>query len=146
MKAKIGSFEVEGTPEEIGRLIREMGTVTSSQGDRKAETEGGRQFVPEEVAFKAIKRRALSDAQKALLSALAMGHPSWTSAHDLQKATSYSPNQLAGLLGALGKRVAATEGYPQGAVFLDYRWDYDEDCYFYRLPEGVFSAVKRAGL
>ena len=146
MKARIGSVEVEGTPEEIGRLIRDLETLPSSSGDKRATDDGDRRFVDEGVAFKMIKRRPLSDGQKALIEKLGSEHPSWTSAKDLQKATKFNANQLAGLLGAFGKRVSSTEGYIQGSILFDYRWDYDHDCYFYRLPEGVLAAVKRAGL
>ena len=146
MKAKIGSIEVDGTPEEIAALIRElpMGMSIATQPHSSAVPE--RKFVSEEVAFKVLKRRPLSIEQSAALSLMRKNHPNWTLAFDLQKATNYAPNQLAGLLGALGKRVGSTEGYVKNTAFLDQEWDYEKDCYRYRLPEGVLAAVKRAGL
>lgn len=143
MKARFGSVEVEGPPHEIAALIRDM------QGDGGAVASpkrGGKAFVSEDVAFKVLKRRALSPGQTAMLKLLRRNHPSWTTAHDLQKATQYDANQLAGLLGAFGKRVAATEGYAQGTWFLDQEWDYEQDCNKYRLPETVLAAVGRAGI
>jgi|JI10StandDraft_1071094.scaffolds.fasta_scaffold31412_5 hypothetical protein len=146
MKAKIGTVEVEGTPEEIGRLIRDLGTLPGATSDKKMEDAGDRKFVSEEIAFKMIKRRPLSDAQRALFAKLASEHPGWTSALDLQKATKFNANQLAGLLGAVGKRIGSTEGYINNSTLVDYKWDYEQDCYLYRLPEGVLAAVRRAGL
>lgn len=147
MKAKIGSIEVEGTPQELSQLFWSMGI----QDIRKAAATSvpevdGKGVMSEDVAFRMLKRRSLSDSQRAIFSLLRKRHPAWTSAKELQKAANYSANQLAGLLGALGKRASATEGYVPGSALLEYRWDYDDDCYYYRLPEEVKSAVVRAGL
>lgn len=147
MKAKIGSVEVEGTPQEISQLLWSMGVHDVTKLTAKTtSTVGDKDAVSQDVAFRMLKRRPLSDPQKALFSLLRTNHPKWTSAKELQKITKYRPNQLAGLLGALGKRVSSTEGYVKGSILLDYRWDYDDDCYFYRLPDDVKAAVERAGL
>ena len=81
-----------------------------------------------------------------MLKTLRDNHPKWTSAKELEKATAYNSNQLAGLLGAFGKRVAATDGFDDGMVLFDYEWSYDEDCYFYRLDEDTLQGVLRAKL
>jgi hypothetical protein len=147
MKAKIGSVEVEGTPQEISQLLWSMGVHEVAELRAKTPRAGGdKGTVSQDVAFRMLKRRPLSETQKALFSLLRANHPEWTSAKALQKATKYRPNQLAGLLGALGKRVSSTEGYVPGSILLDYRWDYDDDCYYYRLPDDVKAAVERAGL
>ena len=148
VKAKIDGIEVEGTPDELARFARMMqfefaGTAILSHANVGSEAT---KFVDEEFAFRVLKRRSLSNEQKAFLSLLHTKSPSWVSALDLQEATKYRPNQLSGLLGAFGKRVASTEGYREGASFFEVEWDYDEDCYKYRLPEGSLAAVKRAGI
>jgi hypothetical protein len=146
MKAKIGAVEVEGTPQEISQLLWSMGVHDVSKLTAKSTAAEEKRFVSQDVAFRMLKRRPLSDSQRALFSMLRANHPNWTSAKALQKTTKYNPNQLAGLLGALGKRVSSTDGYVGGSVLLDYRWDYDDDCYQYRLPDDVKAAVERAGL
>ena len=146
MKAKIGTVEVEGSPDEIFRLLWSMGLHQETKPPSSAQRSGDREFVSEKVAYRTLKRRPLSEHQKALFATLRQNHPDWTSATDLQKATKYNPNQLAGLLGALGKRVASTEGYIKGSVLLDYKWDYENDCWLYRLPDDVKAAVERFGL
>jgi len=146
MKAKIGSVEVEGTPQEISQLLWSMGIHDVSKLTATAPPREDKTFVSGDVAFRMLKRRPLSDPQRALFSHLRANHPNWTSAKDLQKVTKYNANQLAGLLGALGKRVGSTDGYVPGSAVLDYRWDYDDDCYYYRLPDEVKNAVVRAGL
>lgn len=147
MKAKIGSIEVEGTPEEIAALLSRMPLASFPVAqDAVQSPRSGRTFVSEEIAFRALKRRPLSKEQNAVLTKLKANHPAWTSAKDLQKATNYTRNQLAGLFGAFGKRVGATDGYIAGTWFFDTEWNYDQDCYQYRLPPAVFSAVQRAGI
>lgn len=142
MKAKIGSVEVEGTPEEIASLMQ----LVSSESAVAKHDQPGRNYVSEDVAFRALKRRPLLPTQGAVLAKLKANYPSWTLAKDLQKVTNYNRNQLAGLFGAFGKRVAATEGYVSNTWFFDVEWNYDADCYQYRLPPSVLSAVKRAGI
>ena len=146
MKAKIGTVEVEGTPQEISQLFWSMGLQNFGKPAGAASNGGDRSFVSQDVAFRMLKRRPLSDGQRAVFALLRKNHPDWTSAAELQRAAKYNPNQLAGLLGALGKRVSSTDGYESGSVLLDYRWDYDDDCYYYRLPDDVKAAVERAAI
>ena len=149
MKAKIGHIEIEGGPDEIALLIRSLGNIKILQSVEDSEpeletestiTDDG-QFVSTKVAKRALKRRRLSAAQRALLGELRDNFPEWTSALRLQKVTKYNPNQLGGLLGAIGKRVAGTDGYVPGSGFLDWVWDSAENCYLYRLPSSVYEAV-----
>ena len=147
MKAKIGNIEVEGTPDEIATLLSRMPLAAYPVTQDPAQTpRSGRTFVSEEVAFRALKRRPLSDQQGAVLTKLKASYPDWTSAKDLQKVTDYTRNQLAGLFGAFGKRVAATDGYVSDSWFFDTEWSYDKGCYQYRFPPAVYSAVQRAGI
>jgi len=142
MKATINGIEVEGSLSEIASLLREFGSPSPTrQGVSDANSS-----MDEDFAFRVLKRRPLSREQTAVLSLLRRNHPNWTTAFDLQKETKYNPNQLAGLLGAFGKRVAATEGHQKGQYFFEVIWDYDVDCYKYRLVDGARSAVIRAGL
>jgi hypothetical protein len=145
MKATMNGVEIEGTPEEVAALLRSMAPSGVGQSSDSHPTVPVNQLT-EDVAFRALKRRPLSDEQATLLSLLRRNHPNWTSAKDLQKATKYNPNQLAGLLGAFGKRVASTEGHRSGTYFFEVKWDYDKDCYIYRLPDPSLAAVVRAGL
>ncbi|MBA3651644.1 MAG: hypothetical protein H0W66_09250 [Chthoniobacterales bacterium] len=145
MRAKIGSVEIEGTPDEISALLRSLPLGTLDAPKANLLTSNGK-YVSEEIAFRVLKRRPLSKEQRILLSLLVQNFPNWTNAKDLQKATKYRPSQLAGLLGAFGKRVGATEGYSAGFWFFDQEWDYEQDCNRYRLPEGVINAARRAGL
>ena len=142
MKATINGIEVEGSLDEIASLVRQFGSA-SATGEAPP---GSKSPMEEDFAFRVLKRRPLSREQTAVLSLLRQNHPDWTTAFDLQKETKYKANQLAGLLGAFGKRVAATEGHQKGQYFFEVVWDYDLDCYKYRLVDAARSAVIRAGL
>ena len=144
MRAIIRGTEVEGTPEEIAQLHALLNATGKPIGSPGASPT--KRFVPAEVMFRMVKRRSISDAQRNLLKTLRDNHPEWTSAKQLQQATGYNANQLSGLLGAFGKRVASTEGFEQGMVLFDYEWSYDEDCYLYRLSDDTLQGVLRAKL
>ena len=153
MKAKIGDLEVDGTPDEIANLVKalERGPLSAfrsmvardvlSPKENKTEP-----FISEEIAFRVIKRRPLSKEQSAMLSILRKAGDDWVSAKSLHNALSYSPSQLSGMLGAFGKRLGGTDGYVEGTCFFDQEWDYENNCYQYRLPECVRRAVVRAGI
>jgi hypothetical protein len=152
MKARIGEIEIDGTPEEIGILIRRLelgpfGNLLAHKRDfLQSKPEKSDLFVSEDVAFRVLKRRPLSEAQSKVLSLLGKSDSKWTSAKDIQAAAGYNASQLAGLFGAFGKRVSGTPGHIKDTLFFDQKWDYEKDCYKYRLPEGSMSAVKRAGI
>ena len=153
MKAKIGDLEVDGTPDEIANLVKALergalGSFRSLVGrdvltPREAKPEP---FVTEEIAFRVLKRRPLSNEQSAMLSILRKADDDWVSASALCLALNYSTSQLAGTLGAFGKRLVGTDGYVEGTWFFEQKWDYENNCYQYRLPENVRRAVSRAGL
>lgn len=145
MKARIGTVEVEGTPEEIGALLRSFNDSPPT-GGIPTPSSAGDTFVSEEIAFRALKRRQLSPEQKIMLSLLKANNPAWTTAKELQKAMGYSPSQFAGLMGAFGKRIGSTDGYVDYTSFFEQEWDYEQDCNRYRLPAGPLAAVRRAGI
>lgn len=99
-------------------------------------------FVSVEVARKVLNRRPLSAEQKLVLTTLGKAHPKWVPASQLQAATSYTPAQFAGLMGAFGRRFTHTEGYVPNTWLFDAEWDYAVGAYNYRLPETVLEAMR----
>jgi hypothetical protein len=146
MKATFGSVEVEGTPDEIATLIRSLSGHFSAANDRKIDPVPGGDFVSEKVAFATIRRRQLSDETSKILKFLLAKYPDWASFGELKDASNYSSSQLAGLLGAFGKRLYATPGYENGTAFFEQEIDYETGEYRYRIPESVAAAVRRAEL
>jgi hypothetical protein len=144
MRAQFGKIVVEGTTKEIADLIRELNDEQVS--DFAAAADDDSRWVSEDLAFRVLKRRALSPEQRAVLGKMKANHPAWTTFNELLEATGYSTSQLSGLLGAFGKRVYSTEGYEDDTYFFDQEWDYENDANRYRLPDSAYRAVIRAGI
>lgn len=148
MRVTISGFEVEGTPEEVAALIQAHGSAAPSRlsagkDEISADTLDDERFASEKVAYRALRRRPLSSAQRTLFRTLLDAYPQWVSSSQLQAATDYSPNQLGGLLGAIGRRLSQTEGYVRGSAILEWMWNADENEYAYRLPPSARDAVER---
>ena len=60
---------------------------------------------------------------------------------DLGKAAGYSRQQLAGLLGAFGRRIAHTAGYDANARFWDIQEDAETGRLEYSLTDSVIQAL-----
>ena len=60
----------------------------------------------------------------------------------LHKVAGYRPPQLAGLMGAFGRRMANTEGYQSGAHYFEYQWNDDEGAWDCRLPDSMREALE----
>jgi hypothetical protein len=148
MRVTIDGFEVEGTPEEIAALIRAQGRAHSASAETKSALEeqltgDDERFASEKIAYRALRRRPLSVAQRSLFRSLSSAYPNWVSASQLQASTGYNPNQLGGLLGAIGRRLSQTEGHALGSSMIEWVWNADEGEYAYRLPPTVYAAVRR---
>ncbi len=154
VRAIISGIEIEGTPEEVARFAdllsrREVkaSQVAATLGEESVADEASENNgVTETFAYRTLRRLPLSAAQKKLLQALKTAHPSWTLSSQLQKVLSCSPTSLGGVLGGLGRRVSATNGYETGFNLWDWKWDDDEGEWTYRLPQNVMKALDRAGL
>lgn len=148
MRVSIDGFEVEGTPEEVAALLkahkgRETQYLSSIEPQNLDEIQSDERFASEKIAYRALRRRPLSAAQRSLFRILRDAHPGWVSASKLREAMGYSGNQLGGLLGAIGRRLSQTEGHALGSSMFEWMWDADESEYVYRLPPSVLNAVRR---
>lgn len=154
MRATINGIQVEGTPEEVATFIRlqkksDTLMVPNTGSDVKSSTEEDSEdyrFASEKIAYRALSRRSLSSAQRKLFKALLNQYPEWTTSTNLQEATKYNPNQLGGLLGAIGRRLSQTDGYVSGSSLIEWMWDADSNEYAYRLPSTVRHALERLTL
>lgn len=150
---------LEGTPEEIIKIVRalypEGSSLISSTGrensasttqetasDESNDPEEPKRFVSTEFARRVLTRRPLSDAQLLALRAIQEAYPDWVTREDLCTVTGYTAHQLAGLMGAFGRRVSHTEGYPDGANFFDWKWNDKAGAWDYRFPETVHEALR----
>ena len=136
----------EGTAEEISAVMQNLPLMTAEPIALTAEPAENRTFVTVEFARRMLTRLDLSEAQHRVLQALYAAYPTYVVIQTLQAATGYTPRQFSGLMGAFGNRMAQTEGYQQGSLFFDYRWNGEAQQWEYRLPESVHEAVSLENL
>ena len=157
MKVTTTTTELESTPDEIARFYAASGlkpgdapspaaAAQASATDLadlppQAPAPGGQpRFIDETVARRFLTRRPLSPEQRMVLRLIYEAHPARVPAHTLQKKTKYTPRQLAGLMGAFGRRLANTPGFQKGDNFLDWRWS--DDGWHYGLPDSMRAALE----
>ena len=101
-----------------------------------------------ELARRMLTRLPLSKAQTTVLKTLMDAHPEWVSRDELSAATGYSSHQLAGVMGAFGRRASKTDGYRPGIRLFDTQWNDETGAWDYRLPDTMLEgiALGEAGL
>ena len=156
---------LDGTPEEIINVVRALHpdivslvptvqgadpsptpTTNESTTDEPDNPEAPREFLSTEFARRVLKRRPLSNAQLTALRTLEEAYPEWVTRDELCEATGYTAHQLAGLMGAFGRRMSHTEGYSEGAWIFDTKWRDSAGALDYRLPETVLEALRLENL
>lgn len=154
MKATI----LEGTADEIIQAInaieRQSETaLTISHGESldpdppSQPVESARDAVTTEFARRALRRRPLSKALRAVLKALYDANSDYVTTTSLLGVAGYgSGHQFAGLMGAFGRRLANTPGYDPEARFFDWQWNDDEGAWEYRLFDTVREALEQERL
>ena len=146
---------LEGTADEVGKVVQTLPpiatvsttSVVSSEEKKQSASasespDGMKKSVTEEFAHRVLSRRRLSKAQTIMLDALSEAYPQWVPIADLQAATDYTPAQFAGVMGAFGRRMAATDGYDDKACFFDVERDEELGAYKFRLPESAHLAYR----
>lgn len=149
---------IEGTPEEIVHVINTMrpfakGEIVPVARPVRADTEpapgdgGAEKPVTVEFARLVLRRRPLSANVKTVLKALAEAEPEYLTTKKLQEAVGFqNGHQLAGLMGAFGRRMVGTAGYDEEAWFFVIRWNESASAWEYRLVETAIEALKKEGL
>lgn len=151
MKITTTSTTIEGTPEELAAYDAQTGAVqapavaknapsTPKPLEKHEDGERPEHFVTTIFARRTLKRRPLSKEFKIIIKELHQAHPNLVPTTVLQEKTGYSARQLAGLMGAFGRRMAHTDGYDVEAHFFDWAWI--DGGWSYGLPETVRTAVE----
>ena len=149
-------IRLEGSATEIAEVLQALPNAAAvhavavelagSTGDTKTSFESPEAqsaFVSTQFARRVLSRRRLSPKVTIALATLyGAGPTGWVSQLALCDATNYSATQLAGLMGAFGRRQANTEGYDPNASFIEY----DDEAKAYRLPETVREALRTEGI
>ena len=146
--------EIEGVLETLEPALASKALLAVKTGSRSAtalspktgDESQPEHFVTSRFAYRALTRRRLSDAMKALLKTLRDEAPQWVPVVDLYDATGYDSSQFAGLMGAFGRRMANTDGYDSEAHFFDYQWNVEMGAWDYRLPDSVLTVLRELDL
>jgi hypothetical protein len=102
----------------------------------------------EELVRRVIKRKKIKKGQIGLYKAFANSEDEWLSKPQIAATMEISRQKLAGVLGALGRRINETDGVsnrPGIDLFFEYRQD-SEGHTLYRLRPEVRSILKQEGL
>lgn len=150
MRLRIGDHDVEGSPDEVARLLKLLQRDAPVEERRHlAPNTAGPQdaspFVSEAAAYDVLTRRSLADSYKVMFRKLDMAESAWTPAPELQKVLGLNTRGFAGLLGAFGRRISHTPGTGSRAFFDQY-WDEENGYNLYRLPPSVRAALRKAKL
>lgn len=149
-------FLFEGTPEEVAAAmlaIKSSGEQPTAKNPPlsvvKEEIEGfssegneGPIYVSVDVARRFLSRIPLTPSHVAFFQKLYHSSPDWVDATELQSLIKYTPAQFAGFMGSIGRRATHTNGYVEGSWLFEQEWDYNKNCFKYRLPESVREALK----
>ena len=145
--------DVRATMEAIRPMVSERRRSSTEEfmadaGSEAIDDSGGKQFVTVEFAREALTRLPLSVAQRKVLKALYdAGAEEYVTTTELIRALGYgSGQQLAGVMGAFGRRIANTKGYDEKATFFENRWNETAAAWEYRLPANVRKALDQEGL
>ncbi|MHB0857677.1 MAG: hypothetical protein ACYC5M_08915 [Anaerolineae bacterium] len=132
----------EGTPEEY-QIFAQLQARSTAPGDSASSGSVERQTGDIQPFLRMVlHRRELSDNPKALLKALGDAGNGWLSSEQLASQIGLTRRKLAGVLGALGRRIINTPGYDDAfavlpnnhggiTLLLEFRTEGNE--YHYRL-------------
>ena len=144
--------DVRATMEAIRPLVSEPESSTVEPiagGEAEAiDDSTGKRFVTVEFAREVLTRLPLSPAQRAMLKALYDAEAEeYVTTTELVRVLAYGTgHQLAGLMGAFGRRIANTEGFDEKATFFEIRRNETAAAWEYRLPANVRKALELEGL
>jgi hypothetical protein len=129
---------------EVAHLLTENPIAQAREPARESNVdavEGEVQASPE-VVERALTRIPLSKNQRAVLKAVVEASPGWISTVELAGATGLTRQELSGVWGALGRRVANTEGWPPNGQAIESDWDHDNSLWRYRALSALCEIVK----
>jgi len=149
---KIKTTEFDGTPEEFAKVAP---LFTGHGGSFQASSELSQADEAPNITHKAaaerspalvlrvLGRRHLSSAMRGVLKTMLKAGPNGLTTTEIAKAIGHTRQELAGVFGAFGRRVANTEGWPNGVSFVEYeREEGDEGEWRYWLPQVVREVLE----
>jgi len=139
----------DGTAEEFNEVAQSLSDATTASDISKGDMASGKDEVvePKEAIRKMLKRISISNGQRAVYRALSEGEMKY---EDLLKKIGKTSGELAGVLGALGRRINNTKEIHQAGVpgsvtaVLHYRKENDE--LYLSLTKDAEQVLKEEGV
>ena len=141
------AFVFEGTSDEIGSVMAQLLAVGAYKPASKPKgTSSEAEYVTVDFARRFLTREPPLPSNLARVLAMCAEAPKDGALRsDLRKAIGFDAQQFSGLMGALGKRVAKTEGYDD-TWFIWNEWDDEAEDYRYHVAVSVIEAMNDAHL
>lgn len=143
---KVRTIEFEGTADEF-RTVADLfaGTkVADAPEDLPVGDDVQNADVSAELYIKALMRLPLSDNQKAVISSIVDAGDDGINSDDLANAVGLSRQQIAGVMGTLGRRAARTPNWPENTFFFNF--NRVSEGWLYKAPGGLREAVTKGVL
>lgn len=141
---------LRGTQQEVSEALAKLRSESSSdvsatvlvneQGGKEANDQAPG-AMSEQFAYRVLTRIPLVDSMENVMETISNAYPAKVPAGDLEKASNMFGRRFTGMMGAFGRRVAHTDGYPDGTFYFVQRWEGKE--YHYTFSEPVLRAVRR---
>jgi hypothetical protein len=149
-KMRIKTTEFEGTPEEFAKVAPMLSGQNNSSEAKAAPTaessengSGVSVEITPKLVLAVLNRRYLSSAMRGVLKTMLKSGPKGLTTTDIAKAIGHTRQELAGVFGAFGRRVANTKGWPGDVSFVEYARDEgDEGEWRYWLPQVVRDVLE----
>jgi hypothetical protein len=119
---KIRTTEFEGTPDEFAKVAHLFpGTlVGAAAGPNAAESiEAESSEITPKLVLLVLTRRMLSSDIRKVLKALVQAGPDGMATGEIATAVGITWQTLSGVMGAFGRRVASTPGWPASVSFIE---------------------------
>jgi hypothetical protein len=129
---KIIITHFEGTPEEYAQAKPMLSQSVASPDASERAHAAPRPSVAVNLELsvsvieKALTRISLSKNQRTVLAIAAKAGEAGIYTNDLANKAGITRNQLTGVLGSLGRRIANTPGWPEDLSLGDSKWDNDK--------------------
>jgi hypothetical protein len=119
---RIRTTEFEGTPDEFAKVAHLFpGTLVSAvAGPNPAESvEAETSEITSKLVLLVLTRRKLSSDIRKVLKALVQAGADGMTTGEIAAAMGINWQKLSGVMGAFGRRVASTSGWPAGVSFIE---------------------------
>jgi hypothetical protein len=127
---------------QVAHLFRDESATEAPVNSDGTEKDGKGGTLTAEIIVLALTRIPLSKNQKTVLRTIVEASPAWVNTVELSERTGLTRQELSGVWGALGRRVANTPGWPDDGEAIQTDWDDNAHLWRYRAVPLFVELVK----